>query len=836
MEMMFLNGLKEISLGLENGASHSLLSKIKREDRNSISLIKKPLDYIHAKQFYLLIKDRQLLDLVNESNLGSQDLELFLDSDLTLDDKKNLLNNSLFENKLNEFKEILEDEKFSRSYLYNKEIFKIISKSCEFDFSKEENSNVLFVILKYNKSLDYYDKTKFAYYDNIECLRYSSLSNITISSYSKYINSIIKLLDFSYFEFFENLNNLLSEEHSLKNSGEFYSSLINTFVKAKDSEKEEEIKGYIKNIFSNSTKIEWLNYLYGRIDESFDLNELMRLSYQDTFDGISKNPIEILYKNNVLLTKLYDSFSTRRYEHKSLRIRIQLLTKNLKKKAFVKLLTENEDLYRQFNTNSILFNDKFSKIVNLNTLNLQNLEDLDKMENMPSLIDENIPLTFNEFKLLSKSEDLPIKVFYSLMDISIDNRIRLVRELQNISISEIMEFYEEGAIIEGDIIEKVTKILRKNSFKNTIKDLSITISRVVDAELLLLLMEKNKIKPYLKEIKFGSDIVFIIKNYSKINDFSSLLEAKEFLYATDKNYVSMITKLNLNSQFVNSNKRNIIDFCDKGLHKVFNAAMANRHFDSNNRTNLGLLAKAELANKLKDIKFRDEDYFLEIGLEVNQIAKDHWKENISSKDSEFTYSETYDFDRIIRLGEFPVYTCQNWEDGSYSECLLSNFDTNKKMLMATTNDGHNHARSLLRLTKGSDKLIKQTRTSSLRFKDIEESDANNVEIEKNEEHLVLFLEKLYTSLDYNQMLKVKKAFVKLAKRKAADLGAVLVISGDYSDVLDHENPEFEYTEHFLFISYSKNGSQYLDSLSGSAYKDNEGCYKSTRVYMLKDNK
>ena len=50
-------------------------------------------------------------------------------------------------------------------------------------------------------------------------------------------------------------------------------------------------------------------------------------------------------------------------------------------------------------------------------------------------------------------------------------------------------------------------------------------------------------------------------------------------------------------------------------------------------------------------------------------------------------------------GEAPYSTCLSYVDGQYQECLLSSFDSNKKILLAKKN-GKVIGRAVIRLTKG----------------------------------------------------------------------------------------------------------------------------------------
>ena len=63
---------------------------------------------------------------------------------------------------------------------------------------------------------------------------------------------------------------------------------------------------------------------------------------------------------------------------------------------------------------------------------------------------------------------------------------------------------------------------------------------------------------------------------------------------------------------------------------------------------------------------------------------------------------------------------------------------------------------------------------------------------------------------------------KKIKEKAEKLGARLVLSSSYKNVLENKN--YVLTNFYMYISASKNGSQYLDSLGGAAGVSASGSY------------
>ena len=257
---------------------------------------------------------------------------------------------------------------------------------------------------------------------------------------------------------------------------------------------------------------------------------------------------------------------------------------------------------------------------------------------------------------------------------------------------------------------------------------------------------------------------------------------------------------------------------------------------SSYRSNLINITKAHLSNKLSDIKFFKDDLKKEISFEISEDTEEMWKDNAKNTSSKYITEEAYDYESIIKLGKIPVNTCMSYDGGSYNHCLLSNFDANKKVIFVKNHSTEDVvARAILRLTKiSSDNSIENNNFEYLSFRDIEDlsKEKKSTNSDKNEE-LVLFLERCYTSSNYNE--EVRNELVKLAYKKAKILGVRLVVSSDYNEdniKCIKELPEelVVKSNGYMFISKSKNGIQYLDSFGGSNTND-DSRYISCNGYL-----
>lgn len=111
----------------------------------------------------------------------------------------------------------------------------------------------------------------------------------------------------------------------------------------------------------------------------------------------------------------------------------------------------------------------------------------------------------------------------------------------------------------------------------------------------------------------------------------------------------------------------------------------------------------------------------------------------------------------------------------------------------------------------------------MQFVDLTEADE---EAENNrKEYLTLFLERPYfKGISEEKEKEAVWLVVEMLKKKAEQLQAELVLSDDYKR-FSLEEKQFIRAKYYMYISASKNGEQYLDSLGGMAGARQEGCYE-----------
>ncbi len=158
----------------------------------------------------------------------------------------------------------------------------------------------------------------------------------------------------------------------------------------------------------------------------------------------------------------------------------------------------------------------------------------------------------------------------------------------------------------------------------------------------------------------------------------------------------------------------------------------------------------------------------------------------------------------------------------YKACLLSCFDANKKVLYGSYN-GQLAFRAIIRLTKGAFSKM-PVEKQRLQFADILEEEMTECREGNQQEYLTLFLERPYfKGISEEKEKEVVLAAVEMLLRKAKQLHAELVVSNSYKR-FGLEEKKFIRAKYYMYISASKNGKQYLDSLGGMAEVSSEGSY------------
>lgn len=261
---------------------------------------------------------------------------------------------------------------------------------------------------------------------------------------------------------------------------------------------------------------------------------------------------------------------------------------------------------------------------------------------------------------------------------------------------------------------------------------------------------------------------------------------------------------------------NVVCYCFDGY---------SRNESEKNCEALRRIVQAELMGQFYKLKYFAGDLKQEIHYPIQEAREDVWKQNLSLTRLGLMAKEVDDFYHTIRMGELPHFTCLSCYQGSQRDCLLAAFDSNKKIILVYKDESV-VARACLRLTKGS---FQQPSTLNFEFADLSKEDVPTGSHAYSEK-LVLFLEHIYTSgLKKSEETAAKEMVVALATQKAEELDAVAVLSNQYRGC--YPSGRYVSAPIYIYISKSKNGRQYLDSLGGAAVTLAEEQYKQESFFV-----
>lgn len=488
-----------------------------------------------------------------------------------------------------------------------------------------------------------------------------------------------------------------------------------------------------------------------------------------------------------------------------------------KKKAFLNLINEEAELFYDLpNASMLLKKEVYQEYINLNTLNRKNLKDSADL----ILLRDRFELlakrehTFEELKLLCTAKEAVIRL-YEQLTCKCDERLLVLREL-------IKRECVPYSFWKGQI-EPLAAALSQKPLSRWIREDFWNIPDLSYGTALWLLVYREQLKGMEKEITMEQQALYLLKDLALVKECDSLSELKEKLILGDVSWRLLKEKLSFSEEFVQNNAARIGNFLFVGGAEIMETFLERQ---PSKIEEIRRLVTAELLGKFDELKYPSGDLMREIDFEVSEEAEKEWKIDRTFTSKNLVLKEETGLLPVMQIGEVPSYSCLSYRSGLNSDCLLSCFDSNKKFFFIRKN-GQVVFRAMIRLTKGS--YVGDRMRKKIQFADL--SGAGKPKEEEGEE-LVLFLERYYEkNLAYEEQDQaVYLAFV-AAKEKAKKLGARLVLSCYYQD--DVKTKEYIKSNYYLYISKSKNGSQYLDSLYGEASVSDSGDY-SSYIFLLEN--
>lgn len=487
------------------------------------------------------------------------------------------------------------------------------------------------------------------------------------------------------------------------------------------------------------------------------------------------------------------------------------------KKHFLKLYEENTELFLELPWNSILFEKSFyEEYVNLNTLNFQNLKECRKIKEC-SIIEKTDmtqkEYTFAEIKLFTSCPDRGyIRLYHKLNYRRVDDRLRVMQEVVKKRLLE-KENSEET-------LEAVAAFLSHKLLSKWMKEELGNISGLEGTDIPKLFLSWEKVVRFLPEVKNSFQLRYLLVNKEKLSGYKNFQAVYDDLIKNDPNWEWMKSTFAISDSFIREYEANIKAFLEQGGSEILYEFYKG---DTGQTEMLRRLLVAELMGKFKDLKYHEADLEKELAFPILEKQMKLWAENLQLQKKEWKIWEEDRFLPVMQIGELPDKTCLSYKTGMYRKCLLSCFDSNKKIIYISY-QGKIVLRAILRLTKASEEKMEREN------KEFEFVDFTKDNKEEKTEQLVLFLERAYVKgISEKLEQEMFELLLDMVRKKAENLCIPLLLSYDYIDDIPKE--KFQKESRYIYISATKGNEQYLDSLGGKHGIASEGKYLKTTVYL-----
>lgn len=504
-----------------------------------------------------------------------------------------------------------------------------------------------------------------------------------------------------------------------------------------------------------------------------------------------------------------------------------------KKRGFIRLVKENYETFFNLSFSSILFRREFyTKYINLNSLTISNLLDCEKMDGGKMLfnaLESSRTYTFKEIQALY---GLPIQYFklYAGLDIPrVDDRLIALKQLSKQKLL--------SSVTNDEHIEKLAEAFSQKPLSNWREQEFAHIDGLKHKDAINLLIRATEVERLIPQMKTRTDVSLVVRNWNNAQNYSTIEEMKNELINIDPAWSELVRKMGFSDEFLMNNQERIIGFLCRDGAEIAKTYYNNLTSDKQRKA-MKYIVKAELMGEFSKLKYYKDDLRKEIEYPISNTQKSIWAENTKLSKEDIIVRECDDFYNTMLIGTTPQRTCLSYIDGQYNECLLSSFDSNKKVIYAYMGDTI-VSRAIVRLTKGRFSNPEKSKidgiATSLSFVDLEKQNAPEAkkEDEGDKERLVIFLERPYSAgISDETAQNIKRIYAELMAKKADLMGAMLVISSSYAKTLQSN---FTRTLFHIYISKSKGGAQYLDSLNGSAHVSDEGSYKVNDFFIRNED-
>ena len=518
---------------------------------------------------------------------------------------------------------------------------------------------------------------------------------------------------------------------------------------------------------------------------------------------------DLSYLNALYSGRLHLDFSSIRHHQ------FPILTYAVRhgKKHFLDLVSEHSELFLSLGRYALLFEDKFCEHCNLNSLTARNLQACDTVERGSShfdLLEDGRQYTFEEMWLLWQQDEIYVQLYAMLTPLSVDRRLLTLRQLlKHGLVSHHMEDQE---------LEQLARCLLEKPFSEWYRGAFGHIRGLTRRTAMWLLRKYEQLQVFIPEMQSEADAIFVLNNEAAVAGQKDWGQVRSAVLTVDQDWLDLKQRLSFTDEFVEQNRESVTNFLLRGGSAMVRALYSYLQGNDKATESLRRIVQAELMGQFYALKYFAGDLQREIRYPISETQETAWKRNLILKRGLFSAEETDDFYFTMRLGELPHSTCLSCWTGSQRDCLLANFDSNKKMILIRKGEDI-VARACIRLTKGG---FQRPADFNFSFVDLAQAQPEDKK-QAAAEMLILFLERIYTSgLNDEEAETAMKLAVSLVTQKAAAIGAVAVLARRYQDCYDRD--QYVGSQFYVYISKSKNGQQYLDSMGGAAVTSHKEQY------------
>ena len=518
---------------------------------------------------------------------------------------------------------------------------------------------------------------------------------------------------------------------------------------------------------------------------------------------------DLSYLNALYSGRLHLDFSSIRHHQ------FPILTYAVRhgKKHFLDLVSEHSELFLSLGRYALLFEDKFCEHCNLNSLTARNLQACDTVERGSShfdLLEDGRQYTFEEMWLLWQQDEIYVRLYAMLTPLSVDRRLLTLRQLlKHGLVSHHMEDQE---------LEQLARCLLEKPFSEWYRGAFGHIRGLTRRTAMWLLRKYEQLQVFIPEMQSEADAIFVLNNEAAVAGQKDWGQVRSAVLTVDQDWLDLKQRLSFTDEFVEQNRESVTNFLLRGGSAMVRALYSYLQGNDKATESLRRIVQAELMGQFYALKYFAGDLQREIRYPISETQETAWKRNLILKRGLFSAEETDDFYFTMRLGELPHSTCLSCWTGSQRDCLLANFDSNKKMILIRKGEDI-VARACIRLTKGG---FQRPADFNFSFVDLAQAQPEDKK-QAAAEMLILFLERIYTSgLNDEEAETAMKLAVSLVTQKAAAIGAVAVLARRYQDCYDRD--QYVGSQFYVYISKSKNGQQYLDSMGGAAVTSHKEQY------------